>query len=347
MSDNIKIVADSAIPFLKGVLDPYATVEYKEGAAIRREDLLDAQGLITRTRTKCNENLLHDTAVKIISTATIGTDHIDLPYCSANGIYVQNAAGCNAGGVMNYVFSALYGAASRRSIPLTGATMGIVGVGNVGRRVERMARHLGFKVLLCDPPRAEKEGSAEFVELDYLLRNSDIVTMHVPLLDSTRGMANADFFEKMKLGAIFINSSRGEVVVDEDLIAAIPTLGPVIIDTWNNEPNINQDLMKLVEIATPHIAGYSYQGKQMGTAMAVRSIARFFGIEPLYDFYPPTDIKDLEAVRLNLSGMNQGQVTSIFQYNYPVFTDDFMFRINPGGFEELRTNYSYRREFYI
>jgi len=347
MTKPIKIVADKAIPFLEGVLEPYAEVVYKEGSEISNADLKDAQALITRTRTRCNKDLLHDTAVQIISTATIGTDHIDLPYCSENGIYVQNAAGCNAGGVMNYVFSALYGAASRRSIPLTGATMGIVGVGNVGRRVERMARHLGFKVLLCDPPRAEREGATEFCELDYLLANSDIVTLHVPLLDTTRGMANAEFFEKMKLGAIFINSSRGEVVVDEDLIAAIPTLGPVIIDTWNHEPDINRELMNLVEIATPHIAGYSYQGKQMGTAMAVRAVARFFAIENLYEFYPPTDIKDLEAVRLNLAGMNQGQVTSIFQYNYPVFTDDFMFRMNPGGFEELRTNYSYRREFYI
>jgi len=225
--------------------------------------------------------------------------------------------------------------------------MGIVGVGNVGRRVERMARHLGFKVLLCDPPRAEKEGEAEFCDLEHLLRNSDIVTMHVPLLDSTRGMANSDFLAKMKFGAIFINSSRGEVVVDEDLIEAIPKLGPVIIDTWNGEPHINKTLMNLVEIATPHIAGYSYQGKQMGTSMAVRAIARFFAIEPLYDFYPPTDVQELEAVRLNLSGMNQGQIASIFQYNYPVFTDDFMFRINPDGFEALRTNYSYRREFYI
>jgi len=343
----MKIVADTAIPFLKGVLEPYAEMVYKEGGSISRKDLSDADALITRTRTKCNKKLLHKTKVKIISTATIGTDHIDLKYCSDHGIYVQNAAGCNAGGVMNYVFSALYGAASRRSIPLTGATMGIIGVGNVGRRVERMARHLGFKVLLCDPPRAEREGAAEFCDLDYLLRNSDVVTLHVPLLPSTKKMANSSFFEKMKLGAIFINTSRGEVMDDKALMSAIPKLGPVIIDTWNNEPKVNKKLLEMVEIATPHIAGYSYQGKQMGTSMAVRAVARFFSIEPLYDFYPPTDVQELEAVRLNLAGMNQGQITSIFQYNYPIFTDDFMFRTNPKGFEELRTNYSYRREFYI
>ena len=129
--------------------------------------------------------------------------------------------GCNAGGVMNYVFSALYGAAARNSMPLFGSTLGIVGVGSVGSRVETMARQLGFKVLLCDPPRAAKEGPAHFCPLDYLLENSDIVTLHVPLHDGTRAMANAAFFSKMREGAMFVNASRGEVVVDDDLIEAI------------------------------------------------------------------------------------------------------------------------------
>lgn len=343
----MKIVADSAIPFLEGVFEPYAQVVFKPGGEIRREDLIDADALLIRTRTKCNAYLLEGTSVKIIATATIGTDHIDMPWCKSHDIFVQNAPGCNAGGVMNYVFSALYGAASRKNIPLTGSTLGIIGVGHVGSRVEQMARYLGFKVLLNDPPREAAEGPAQFCSLDELLAGSDIVTMHVPLDETTRRMADASFFDKMKLGAFFINASRGEVVVDDALMNAIPKLGPVVIDTWNHEPEVNQTLMSMVDIATPHIAGYSYQGKQRGTAAAVRSVAHFFGIQDLYEFFPKTELAELEAVKLDFTGMTQGQIASLIQYNYPIFTDDFMFRSNPGDFEKLRTDYRYRKEFYI
>lgn len=343
----MKIVIDSAIPFIKGVFETYAEVVYKEGSTISREDLIDTDALIIRTRTRCNENLLNGTSVKIIATATIGTDHINLDYCQKNGIFVANAAGCNAGGVMNYVFSALYGTAARKSINLTGATMGIIGVGNVGNRVAQMARTLGFKLKLYDPPRAEAEGPAGFCSLDELLAESDIVTMHVPLNEETRRMADSSFFEKMKSGAIFINAARGELVDDNALIEAIPRLGPVIIDTWNNEPEINNRLLTMVDIATPHIAGYSYQGKQIGTSSVVRAVARYFGLNDLFTFYPATDVPELAAVKLDMYGKTQGEIAAIFQYNYPVFTDDFMFRMNPGGFESLRTNYQYRKEFFV
>ncbi|MCQ2178210.1 MAG: 4-phosphoerythronate dehydrogenase [Bacteroidales bacterium] len=343
----MKIVIDSAIPFVKGVFEPFAQVLYKDGVSICRDDIIDADALMIRTRTCCNAALLEGTAVKIIATATIGTDHIDLQYCESRGIFVQNAAGCNSGGVMNYVFSALYGSASRRGIDLNGLVFGIVGVGNVGSRVESMARFLGFKVLLCDPPRAEREGGSQFVDLDTLLRDSDIVSLHVPLTPQTRGMADEGFFSRMKMGAFFINAARGEVVVDEALVAAIPKLGPVIIDTWNGEPDINRELLGLVDIATPHIAGYSYQGKLMGTAMSVRALAHFFGIVGLYEFYPDMDLPSLDAVRLDFVGKSQGETASLIQYNYPIFTDDFLFRTNPEEFEEMRKNYHYRREFYI
>ena len=221
-------MVDDAIPFIKGVLEPFAEVMYKGGRDISREDVKDADALIIRTRTKCNRDLLEGSRVKFIATATIGTDHIDFPYCNSKGILVRNAAGCNAGGVMNYVFSALYGIASRKAIKLDGATLGIIGVGNVGKRVERMALSLGFKVLRNDPPRMEAEGPHDFCDLDYLLRNSDVVTMHVPLDDTTRSMADESFFGKMRPGAIFINASRGEAVVDSALKAAVPKLGAVI-----------------------------------------------------------------------------------------------------------------------
>lgn len=343
----MKIVADKHIPFLEGVFEPYAEVVYIDGRQINHDDVVDADALIIRTRTKCNADLLDGTKVKLISTATIGTDHIDLDYCARHGIEVHNAEGCNAGGVMQYVFSALYGVAARKNIKLDGANFGIIGVGHVGRKVEYMARYLGFNVLRCDPPRAAAEGEEGFCSLEYLLANSQIVTMHTPLDDTTRGMADEEFFMLMQPGAIFINASRGEVMNEDALKAAYPKLGAAIIDTWNNEPDVDEDLIELVDVATPHIAGYSFQGKQNGTASAVQSVAHHFGIEELYDYYPENDIPDHEPKLLDLKDKKQGEIAAVFQYNYPIFTDDFRFRMEPGNFEKMRSNYQYRREFYV
>lgn len=343
----MKIVADKNIPFLEGVFEPYADVVYIDGSKITHEDVVDADALIIRTRTKCNAELLDGTNVQMISTATIGTDHIDLKYCADNGIEVYNAEGCNAGGVMQYVFSALYGVAARKNIKLDNANFGIIGVGNVGKKVEAMAKYLGFNVLRCDPPRAAAEGPEGFCSLEYLLANSQIVTMHTPLDETTRGMADADFFMQLQPGAIFINASRGEVMDEAALKEVYPKLGAAIIDTWNNEPDVDEELIDLVDVATPHIAGYSYQGKQNGTASAVQSVAKHFGIKELYDFYPENDIPDHEPVLLDLKDKKQGEIAAVFQYNYPIFTDDFRFRMEPGNFEKMRSNYQYRKEIYI
>ena len=256
----MKIVADTNIPFLKGVFEPYGEVVYKDGRAIGREDCLDADVLIIRTRTRCDAAMLEGTRVKVIATATIGMDHVDMPWCIEHGIIVYNAEGCNAGGVVDYVLSALYGVASRKAIRLEGETIGIVGVGHVGERVAEAAQKLGFQVLLCDPPRAEMEGPDKFCSLEFLLENSQIVTMHTPLDDTTRIMADEDFFQKIAPGTIFINASRGEVVDEAALMRARPKLGAVVIDTWCNEPDVNRNLIDVCDIATPHIAGYSYQG---------------------------------------------------------------------------------------
>lgn len=343
----MKIVADTNIPFLKGVLEPFAEVVYLDGRAIDRAAMSDADAIIIRTRTRCNAETLAGTRVKMIASATIGTDHIDLPWCAAHGIEVCNAEGCNAGGVADYVFSALYGTASRHSIKLDGATIGIVGVGHVGKIVEQMARSLGFRVLLNDPPRAAREGDAAFVDLDTLLEQSQVITLHVPLDSTTRGMASEAFFEKMQPGAIFINAARGEVVDESALLHARPKLGALILDTWCNEPDVNPNLIEVCDIATPHIAGYSYQGKQNGTAMAVQAVARHFGIGAMLDFAPQTETEALKPVSVHLQGKTQGEIAAILQYNYPIFTDDFLFRSNPGSFELLRSEYNYRREFYI
>lgn len=342
----MKIVADIDVPFLKGVLEPFGDIVYKKGNEITSEDVKDADALILRTRTKCDAALLEGSSVRLIATATIGTDHVDFEYCNSHGIEVHNAAGCNAGGVMQYVFSALYGVAARKGIKIDGATMGIVGVGNVGKKVEKMAEYLGLNVLRYDPPRAIAEGVEGFCSLEYLLENSQIVTIHVPLDDMTRGMADETFFALMQPGSIFINASRGEVVDETALKAAFPKFGAVVIDTWNNEPNVDEELVDMADIATPHIAGYSYQGKQMGTAMAVRAVARHFGIEDLYEFFPE-DEPDHDPVLLDLKGKNHGQIAAVFQYNYPIFTDDFRFKMDPSRFDKLRSEYQYRREVYV
>lgn len=343
----MKFVADVDIPFLKGVLEPYAEVVYKKGLDICRDDIVDADALLIRTRTRCDASLLDGTKVSLITTATIGTDHIDLDYCREHGIEVANASGCNAGGVMQYVFSALYGVAARKGIKIAGSTIGIIGVGNVGRKIEAMAEYLGFNVLRCDPPRAQKEGPEGFCSLEHLLTESDIVTLHVPLDDMTRGMANDAFFTLMKPGAIFINASRGEVVNEDALIEASPKFGAIVIDTWNHEPDVNVDLIEVADIATPHIAGYSFQGKLNGTSLAVRAVAEHFGIEELKDFFPVDELSDHQPLLLDLKGKNQGEIAAVFQYNYPIFTDDFRFRMEPHKFEKLRSDYQYRREIYV
>ena len=345
----IRIVADKNIPFLEGVFEPYAEVKYIDGKLITHEDILDADALIIRTRTRCNEAMLAGTAVKIIATATIGTDHIDLDWCAAHGIEVHSASGCNAGGVMQYVFSALYGMAARKAIKIEGKCFGIIGVGNVGKKVERLARHLGFKVLLCDPPREAAEGNEDgkFCSLDQLLEQADIITLHTPLSESTRNMADEAFFARVKDNAIFINTARGELVDEAALKRTIPRLGAVAIDTWNNEPDIDLELMEMVDIATPHIAGYSLQGKQNGTTFSVQAIAHRFGITPLYDYIAEVASPMIQPQKLDFTDKTSAQIATIFQYSYPIFTDDFLFKMEPHNFEKMRSEYHYRREIYI
>ena len=343
----MKVVADLDIPFLEGVFEPYGEVVYKKGIDIVADDVVDADALLVRTRTQCDAALLEGSKVKIVASATIGTDHIDKEYCASRGIEVANASGCNAGGVMQYVFSAVYGIAARKGIKLDDVTFGVVGVGNVGKRVAEMAESLGFKVMRCDPPRAQKEGPEGFCTLEELLAESHVVTLHVPLDETTRGMANEDFFTLIRPGAIFINAARGEVVDEAALMTAIPKLGAVVIDTWNNEPTVNEDLVEMVDIATPHIAGYSYQGKVNGTRMAVRAVAECLGLEALKEFSPDDSDEDRQPVRLDLRGRNHGEIAAVLQYNYPIFTDDFRFRMEPHKFEKLRNEYQYRREIVL
>ena len=207
----MKIVADNAIPFLKGVLEPYARVEYLPGKTIATADVRDADALIVRTRTRCDAALLEGSSVKLIATATIGFDHIDTEYCRRHGIEVATAAGCNARGVLQYVAAALVRLSRVQAWEPADKTLGIVGVGHVGSLVEAYARTWGFRVVACDPPREEREHGG-FLPLEEVACQADILTFHTPLDDTTRHMAGAKLFERMKPGSILINTSRGEVV---------------------------------------------------------------------------------------------------------------------------------------
>ncbi len=340
---RIRIVADELVPYLKDVPGSCVDIVFRDGASICRDDLAGADALIVRTRTRCDSGLLEGTGVRFIASATIGLDHIDLPWCASHGIKVCNSAGCNAGAVMQYVFTALYGVAAQKSLDLEGRTIGIIGVGNVGRRVEKAARRLGFKTLLCDPPRASREGSEGFVPLEELLHRSDIVTLHTPLDGSTRGMADRAFFSLMRPGSVFINASRGEVVDENALKEAREKLGALIIDTWAGEPAVDAELLEMTDVATPHIAGYSLLGKINGTEMAVRALAEHFGIGELRTFRIPAE--DSEVLEyLSTEDLTQQCIADRLLGVYDIFKDDRALRSNPGSFENLRRHYRLRKE---
>lgn len=314
------VVVDRDIPFLEGVLEPWFEVRYLPGRVIGPTDVRDAAALLIRTRTRCNAALLDGSAVRFIATATIGTDHIDRDYCAAHGIAVASAPGCNAAAVAQYVRVAL----QALSLDRPGATLGVVGVGHVGSLVAESGRRAGMCVLLSDPPREVAEGPTGFTPLPELLASSDVVTLHIPLWPENRDFADAAFFAAMRPGASFINASRGEVVDEPALLAARSRLDRVVLDVWKNEPNINLDLLAAADIATPHIAGYSIQGKINGTQAVVRALAAHFSIPPLRAF--------------TVSGI------TLPQESYDIWRDDKALRSNPSSFESLRSHYSYRND---
>ena len=206
----MKIVIDDKIPFIKGVLEPYAEVVYLSGGKIKHSDVANADALIVRTRTKCDESLLKETSVKFIATATIGYDHIDTAWCEASGITCTSAPGCNSGSVHQYMASVLATLSAQFGFEFEEMTLGVVGVGNVGSKVARLGEALGMTVLMNDPPRAEKEGLAQFVPFDEILNMSDIITLHVPLKNAgahqTYHLFDKTTFEYMRHGTILINS---------------------------------------------------------------------------------------------------------------------------------------------
>lgn len=341
--NSLQIVADDKIPFLKGLLEYFAEIKYISGSAICNKDVQQAEAIITRTRTQCNAALLENTNVKFIGSATIGLDHIDLEYCSHKGIQVINAPGCNSGSVMQYVTAALLEICKKEQKPFSDYTIGIVGVGNVGRKVAAVCQALGFKVLLNDPPRERAEKGA-FLRLDDLLKNADIITMHVPLIrqgrDKTFHLVDDDFLGKMKSGSYLINSSRGSVADTKALLWHKNRL-QYIIDVWEQEPEINLELLHTAMIATPHIAGYSIDGKANGTKAVVRALSKQFGL-PMTDWSPEME----EPLQKEIPITDETLLVSAVRQSYDIMHDDKMLRENPAHFELLRGNYHKRWEFH-
>ena len=347
----IKIIADNKIPFLNGALERVARVEYLPGAEISRSNLLDADALITRTRTKCNRELLEGTSIRFIATATIGYDHIDTDYCREKGIGWTNAPGCNSSSVEQYMVSTLLWLANHRSIDLKALSLGVIGVGNVGRKVASAARTLGMRVLLNDPPRERAEGNAEFVSLEELREHSDIITLHVPLnkggLDNTQHLVNREFLTHLKSGSILINTSRGAVVDEAALLEGIRSrrLSDVILDVYETEPIINQELLDTLTLATPHIAGYSLDGKANGTTMSVQAVSRFFSLG-LDDWSPATmPVPQSSEILTDASESDLYELLwEVYKQSYDVSSDDQNLRNTPDRFEILRGEYPFRRE---
>lgn len=331
----MKVIIDSAIPFIFGVLEPFAEVVYAQGDAFTPQMVADADALIIRTRTRCNSELLAGSKVKFIATATIGFDHIDTEFCNAHGITVARAAGCNARGVLQWVAAVLVDICRREGCEPADRTLGIVGVGNVGSLVKEYAERWGFKLLCCDPPRKEREGLSDFISLQELIPQVDILTLHTPLDSTTRGMITPSVLAPLRCGATVINASRGEVAQTEALLRDEMSCA---IDVWEHEPNIDARLLSKAFVTTPHIAGYSLQGKANATAMVIAALARHFDL-PLTDWYPEgitkTIPKDIDWPTL---------VATID--NYCDLTAESAPLKSGLDFETLRNNYNYRAEYF-
>jgi erythronate-4-phosphate dehydrogenase len=345
---HMKIVADNKIPYLKGLLEPYAEVVYLSGRDIKKEDLVDADALLIRTRTLCNRDLLEGTNIRFIGTATIGYDHIDTDYCAVKNIRWVNAPGCNARAVAQYVTSSILSFSKKYGFHPENTTIGIIGVGQVGQKVERCARLLGMNVLLNDPPRARNEGEKNFISLDRILAESDIITFH-PVLekegpDKTWHMGDATFFAKLKKPVFLINSARGCIVDTVALKQAIFD-GKVIdcaIDCWENEPTIDTELLESALIATPHIAGYSSDGKANASRHMVEQLNTFFDLKmPKITLELPTPEEPVLKIHKN----SPHKLASALLYAYDPLKDTEVLKKSPERFEEIRGSYVFRREY--
>jgi erythronate-4-phosphate dehydrogenase len=348
----MKILIDDKIPYIRGAFESVAEVVYLPGAKTTPEIAKDADAIVTRTRTICNEILLSGSSVKFIATATIGYDHIDTDYCDKAGIQWTNAPGCNSKSVEQYIASTIMVLAEKNDWNLSEKCIAIIGVGNVGSKVARICEIFGMKVLLNDPPRQRAEGSKQFVSIQQIMTEADIITLHVPLNlkgeDMTFHLGNDVFFENLIKTPVIINSCRGEVT-DSKAVKSVLKSGKIsgfVCDCWENEPDLDLELLVLTEIATPHIAGYSKDGKAIGTLMSVQAINKYFDLG-LENWEPSgVELPLNPEIQIDGYGLSEQKIISkAIIHTYNIMNDDYNFRNNVADFEQLRGDYPTRREF--
>jgi len=331
----MNIVVDSHIPHLQGVLEPWAgQVRYLPGRDITAPVVRDADILLVRTRTRCDASLLDGSRVRFIGTATIGTDHIDLDYCRQHGITVANAPGCNAPAVAQWVFAAIGTWMRHRGIgDCHGLTLGVVGVGHIGSIVARWGKQLGFKVLLNDPPLQQAGDKRELLPLEVLQQRCDIITFHTPLTrqqpHATWHLCDQSWLAGLQQCQLVINAARGGIV---DNVALAQWHGDTAIDCWENEPHILPALLDKCVVATPHIAGYSSQGKQRATAMMLTALNAHCGWD-----IPVSVIEAPATGALNVTMQD-------IMDSYDIAADTARLRSDTTQFETLRNHYALRSE---
>jgi len=348
----MKTVADPNIPYVAEAFGALGDIALVPGREISPADVRDADVLLVRSVTPVNAALLDGSRIKFVATATIGTDHVDTEYLALKRIGFASAAGSNANSVAEYVVAALLELACQHKFRLRDKTLGVVGVGNVGSRVVRYARALGMRLLQNDPPRQRTESLPEFVSLDRVLNESDLLTLHVPL---TRAGADATLhlFGTDRLAAledrrpILINTARGAVVDNKALLKAIDgeRIGGAVLDVWEKEPDISPELLDIVELGTPHIAGYSFDGKVNGVQMIYEAACRHLAMPaPWKPNLPAPPVPHLD-LSVSSGEDDEDVLCRIVRKVYDIIADDAALRANVRVFDQLRAGYPVRREF--
>ncbi len=343
----MRIIIDDKIPYIRGEAERLGETLYLPGAAITPDDVRHADALIIRTRTLCNSALLKGSSVRFIATATIGFDHLDTDFLHTAGIAWTNCPGCNAGSVAQYVRNSLLLLEADGRLPQPQqTTVGIVGVGHVGSAVRRELSALGYRLLLCDPPR-EATGEKGFVSLEKIEAEADVITFHTPLTrqgpHATYHLADAAFFARLQRRPVLINSSRGEVVDETALKRALSDqrISEAVIDTWEHEPDIDRSLLAAAYLATPHIAGYSADGKANGTRMVLEAVAAHFGIRKNFNILPPAWSQDSIYYP---EAYDSAHPFAEHLRLYDPRRDSLALKAAPAQFESLRGHYPLRRE---
>ena len=344
LTNLVKIVADTNIPYVREAFAELGDITRVAGRQLTAAHVRDADVLLVRSVTPVNAALLADSSVTFVATATIGFDHVDTAYLAARGIGFATAAGSNANSVAEYISAALLELAHRKNFRLWDKTLGVVGVGNVGRQVVRYARALGLRVLANDPPRQRAESLPDFVSLEQICAAADIITFHVPLT-KTGPDATVKLLDPGQLvrQPILINSARGAVLDNAALLSA--KHAGLVLDVWENEPHIRPELLDHVDLGTPHIAGHSFDGKVNGTRMIYEATCRHLGAPPTWQPVLPAPPVPHLVVTIGAAEEEEDVLRRIIRKVYSITADDARLRAGFQEFEKLRIEYPVRREF--